>query len=95
MSIKHDREIPKDSRGKEIWGNLAKEEDEDNEKKRKESESEDEEEKVKSNFGLSGALAKDAETGSTNSFCSLRIQLFALILPNVIYAWSHFIYSRI
>lgn len=47
--------------GREVWGNVAKEEEEEKAKIEPEI---PEEEKQKANFGLSGALAKDERTGN-------------------------------
>ena len=46
---------------REVWGNIAKEEEDEAAKRAAEI---PEEEKVKANFGLSGALAKDENTGN-------------------------------
>lgn len=60
---KHERreEMKKESSDKQVWGNIAREEDELYEKEKAKI---PEAEKEKANFGLSGALAKDELTGN-------------------------------
>ena len=54
-----DRKYKKE--GREVWGNVGREEEEERKNK---PEAVKEEDKVKANFGLSGALAKDEITGN-------------------------------
>lgn len=59
--VERREEMKKESSDKQVWGNIAREEDELYEKEKAKI---PEAAKEKANFGLSGALAKDEVTGN-------------------------------